>query len=31
SPAFWDVVRQAVPAFEEARGALRSEVLPAFD
>jgi predicted metal-dependent hydrolase len=31
SPAFWDVVRSAVPAFEEARGALRSEVLPVFD
>lgn len=31
SPAFWDVVRSAVPHFEAARGALRLEVLPAFD
>ncbi len=31
SPAFWDVVRSAVPDFEAARGALRHEVLPAFD
>lgn len=31
SPAFWDVVRTAVPDFESARGALRHEVLPAFD
>jgi predicted metal-dependent hydrolase len=31
SPAFWDVVRNAVPDFETARGALRHEVLPAYD
>ena len=31
SPAFWDVVRQAVPDFERARGSLRHEVLPVFD
>jgi len=31
SPAFWDVVRSALPGFEAARGALRTEVLPAFD
>lgn len=31
SPAFWDVVRSAVPDFEAARGALRHEVLPVFD
>lgn len=31
SAAFWDVVRQALPDFEAARGALRHEVLPAFD
>jgi predicted metal-dependent hydrolase len=31
SPAFWDVVRQALPDFEAARGALRSEVLPVLD
>jgi len=31
STAFWDVVRSAVPAFEHARGALRTEVLPVFD
>ena len=31
SPAFWDVVRSALPAFEQARGALRTELLPAFD
>ena len=30
-PAFWDVVRQALPGFEQARGALRTEVLPVFD
>jgi predicted metal-dependent hydrolase len=30
-PAFWDVVRQALPDFETARGTLRHEVLPAFD
>lgn len=31
SPAFWDVVRSAVPDFESARGSLRHEVLPVFD
>ncbi len=31
SPAFWDVVRSALPGFEAARGALRTEVLPAFE
>ncbi len=31
SPAFWDVVRTALPEFEQARGALRTELLPAFD
>ena len=31
SPAFWDVVRSAVPDFEQARGSLRHEVLPVFD
>jgi hypothetical protein len=31
SAAFWDVVRQALPEFEAARGALRHEVLPTFD
>jgi predicted metal-dependent hydrolase len=31
SPAFWAVVRQALPGFEEVRGALRKQVLPAFD
>ena len=31
SAAFWEVVRQALPDFEAARGALRHEVLPAFD
>jgi predicted metal-dependent hydrolase len=31
SPAFWDVVRSALPGFEAARGALRTEVLPVFD
>ncbi len=31
SPAFWDVVRTALPGFEEARGVLRAEVLPVFD
>ncbi len=30
-PAFWDVVRSALPDFESARGALRHEVLPVFD
>ncbi len=31
SAAFWEVVRQALPEFEAARGALRHEVLPTFD
>ena len=31
SAAFWDVVRSVLPDFEHHRGALRSEVLPAFD
>ena len=31
SPAFWDVVRSVLPDFESHRGALRAEVLPAFD
>jgi hypothetical protein len=31
SPAFWEVVRSALPEFEAARGALRTEVLPAFE
>lgn len=31
SPAFWDVVRSALPDFEAARGVLRHEVLPVFD
>jgi predicted metal-dependent hydrolase len=31
SPAFWDVVRSALPDYERARGALRTEVLPVFD
>ena len=30
-PAFWDVVRSALPDFESARGALRHDVLPVFD
>ena len=30
-PAFWDVVRSALPDFEQARGTLRTELLPAFD
>jgi predicted metal-dependent hydrolase len=30
-PAFWDVVRSALPGFEQARGALRHEVLPVMD
>jgi predicted metal-dependent hydrolase len=30
-PAFWDVVRAAVPGFEHSRSALRDEVLPVFD
>ena len=31
SAAFWEVVRSAMPAFEQARGALRTQVLPVFD
>ena len=31
SPAFWDVVRTALPDYEQARGALRHEVLPLLD
>jgi predicted metal-dependent hydrolase len=31
SAAFWEVVRQALPDFEAARGALRHDVLPVFD
>ena len=31
SPAFWEVVRSVLPDFERHRGALRAEVLPAFD
>ena len=31
SPAFWEVVRSVLPDFEQHRGALRAEVLPAFD
>ncbi|MDE2147523.1 MAG: M48 family metallopeptidase, partial [Burkholderiales bacterium] len=30
-PAFWEVVRQALPDFAAARGVLRHEVLPVFD
>ncbi len=30
-PAFWEVVRQALPGFEQARGALRHEILPVLD
>ncbi len=30
-PAFWDVVRQALPGFEQARGVLRHEQLPVLD
>jgi predicted metal-dependent hydrolase len=30
-PAFWDVVRSALPDFEQARGALRHEVLPVLE
>jgi predicted metal-dependent hydrolase len=30
-PAFWDVVRGALPDFESARGTLRREVLPVFE
>jgi len=31
SRAFWEVVRSALPGYEAARGALRTEVLPAFE
>jgi predicted metal-dependent hydrolase len=31
SAAFWEVVRSVVPDYEQHRGALRSEVVPAFD
>lgn len=31
SAAFWEVVRQALPEFESARGTLRHEMLPVFD
>jgi predicted metal-dependent hydrolase len=31
SPAFWDVVRSAMPEFEAARGALRAQTLPSFE
>ncbi|MBI5255065.1 MAG: M48 family metallopeptidase [Burkholderiales bacterium] len=31
SAAFWEVVRSVLPDFEQRRGQLRSEVLPAFD
>ncbi len=31
SPAFWEVVRSVLPDYEQSRGALRSEALPAFD
>jgi predicted metal-dependent hydrolase len=31
SAAFWSVVRSALPGYEAARGALRTEVLPAFE
>jgi hypothetical protein len=31
SAAFWDVVRSVLPDYEHRRGALRAEVLPAFD
>lgn len=31
SPAFWNVVRSAMPGFEAVRGQLRSEVLPLWD
>jgi len=31
SAAFWDVVRSVIPDYEQARGALRNEVLPVFD
>ena len=31
SAAFWEVVRSVIPDYEQARGALRHEVLPVFD
>ena len=31
SPAFWEVVRSVLPDYERSRGALRTEVLPAFE
>ena len=31
SPAFWEVVRSVVPDYEQHRGVLRSEVVPAFE
>jgi predicted metal-dependent hydrolase len=31
SPAFWDVVRSVVPDYEQHRGVLKDDVLPAFD
>jgi predicted metal-dependent hydrolase len=31
SPAFWDVVRTALPDYEAARGKLKHEVLPVFE
>jgi hypothetical protein len=31
SDAFWDVVRSVMPDFEQARGRLKDEVLPAFE
>jgi predicted metal-dependent hydrolase len=30
-PAFWDVVRGALPDYETARGALRREIPPVFE
>jgi predicted metal-dependent hydrolase len=31
SPAFWEVVRSALPGYEAARGALRREILPVLE
>lgn len=31
SPRFWDVVRSVMPDYEQARGALRDDVLPVFE
>jgi predicted metal-dependent hydrolase len=31
SPAFWEVVRSVVPDYEQHRGTLKDDVLPAFD